>query len=131
MIMKSMFPDQALEEERLGPRRQPYSGERQKRLAVQEAATALVCTLMPAIEPVSMVRCPLTGTSDMLLYLVAQLHRPLSNSCSLYGTYCLNTAAVRDLFQEVVQGCMCTEMFASLFSHWSEQWTVAVDEYQL
>ncbi|CAL8467515.1 g7053 [Coccomyxa elongata] len=45
----------ALEEERLGPRRQPYSGERQKRLAVQEAATALICTLMPAIEPVSMV----------------------------------------------------------------------------
>ena len=52
------MPDQALEEERLGPRRQPYSDERQKRLAVQEAATALVCTLMPAIEPVTMVRSP-------------------------------------------------------------------------
>lgn len=47
---------QALEEERLGPRRDPYSDERQKRLAVQEAATALICTLMPAIEPVTLVR---------------------------------------------------------------------------
>ena len=47
---------QALEEERLGPRREPYSGERQKRLAVQEAATALMCTLMPAIEPLTLVR---------------------------------------------------------------------------
>ncbi len=47
---------QALEEERLGPRREPYSDERQKRLAVQEAATALVCTLMPAIEPLTLVR---------------------------------------------------------------------------
>ena len=47
---------QALEEERLGPRREPYSDERQKRLAVQEAATALLCTLMPAIEPLTLVR---------------------------------------------------------------------------
>ena len=51
-----MFATQALEEERLGPRREPYSDERQKRLAVQEAATALVCTLMPAIEPLTLVR---------------------------------------------------------------------------
>ena len=50
---------QALEEERLGARRQPYSDERNRRLAVQEAATALVCTLLPAIEPVTLVRAPL------------------------------------------------------------------------
>lgn len=49
---------QALEEDRLGPRRQPYSGERQRRLAVLEAATSLICTLMPAIEPVSLVSMP-------------------------------------------------------------------------
>jgi hypothetical protein len=55
-VRRLLVPDQALEEERLGPRRQPYSDERQKRLAVQEAATALVCTLMPAIEPVTMAR---------------------------------------------------------------------------
>ena len=50
------FLDKALEEDQLGPRRPPYSDARQKRLAVQEGATALICTLMPAIEPVSMVR---------------------------------------------------------------------------
>lgn len=43
---------QALQYDRLGPDRAPYSAGRQKRLAVQEAATALVCTLLPAIEPV-------------------------------------------------------------------------------
>lgn len=42
----------ALTWERLGPERPPYSGERQRRIAVQEAATALMCTLLPAIEPV-------------------------------------------------------------------------------
>ena len=47
---------QALEEERLGPRRPPYSDERNRRLAVQEGATALVCTLLPAVEPVTLVR---------------------------------------------------------------------------
>lgn len=41
--------------ERLGPERRPYSGDRQRRLAVQEAATSLMCTLLPAIEPVQMV----------------------------------------------------------------------------
>ena len=56
---------QALEEERLGPRREPYSDERQKRLAVQEAAIALICTLMPAIEPVTLVR------SDSLGFIIA------------------------------------------------------------
>ena len=61
-------PGQALEEERLGPRRQPYSDERQKRLAVQEAATALVCTLMPAIEPVTMVRCCCPSIAESLTY---------------------------------------------------------------
>jgi hypothetical protein len=49
---------QALEEERLGPRREPYSDERNLRLAVQEGATALVCSLLPAIEPVVLVRPP-------------------------------------------------------------------------
>lgn len=43
---------QALQADRLGPDKSPYSPARQKRLAVQEAATALVCTLLPAIEPV-------------------------------------------------------------------------------
>ncbi|KAK9808335.1 hypothetical protein WJX73_003265 [Symbiochloris irregularis] len=44
---------QALEDERLGPRKPGVqSPERRKRLAVQEAATALACTLMPSIEPV-------------------------------------------------------------------------------
>ena len=43
---------QALQFDRLGPDRSPYSLGRQKRLAVQEAATALVCTMLPAIEPV-------------------------------------------------------------------------------
>ena len=48
---------QALEDERLGPRKPGVqSYERRKRLAVQEAATALACTLMPAIEPVISVR---------------------------------------------------------------------------
>ncbi|KAL3160769.1 hypothetical protein ABBQ38_009182 [Trebouxia sp. C0009 RCD-2024] len=42
----------ALQYDRLGPDRAPYSAGRQKRLAVQEAATALVCTMLPAIEPV-------------------------------------------------------------------------------
>lgn len=42
----------ALDYERLGPQRQPYSDSRQRRLAVHEAATSLVATLMPAIEPV-------------------------------------------------------------------------------
>lgn len=43
---------QALQYDRLGPDRSPYSAPRQKRLAVQEAATALVCSILPAIEPV-------------------------------------------------------------------------------
>ena len=50
---------QALEEERLGPRREAYSDERCMRLAVQEGATALVCSLLPAIEPVVLVRIAL------------------------------------------------------------------------
>jgi len=36
---------QALDWERLGPERKPYSESRRRRLAVQEAATALVATL--------------------------------------------------------------------------------------
>lgn len=48
---------QALEDEKLGPRKPGVqSYERRKRLAVQEAATALACTLMPSIEPVELVR---------------------------------------------------------------------------
>ncbi|DBA94610.1 hypothetical protein WJX77_012597 [Trebouxia sp. C0004] len=45
----------ALQYDRLGHDRSPYSAARQKRLAVQEAATALVCTILPAIEPVILV----------------------------------------------------------------------------
>lgn len=43
---------EALEYERLGPLREPYSDGRQKRLAVQEAATCVAATLLPSIEPV-------------------------------------------------------------------------------
>lgn len=44
---------QALDHERLGPKQVvPFSEARQRRVAVQEAATALTCTLLPAIEPV-------------------------------------------------------------------------------
>ncbi|KAK9816556.1 hypothetical protein WJX72_001883 [[Myrmecia] bisecta] len=46
---------QALDYERLGPKRRPYSDKRRKRLAVQEGATALVCALLPAIEPIDHV----------------------------------------------------------------------------
>ena len=65
---------QALEEERLGPRREPYSGERQKRLAVQEAATALICTLLPAIEPLTLVRHAPCNTT------AAPLHPPTGSA---------------------------------------------------
>ena len=42
--------------DKLGPEiKQPYTLPRQRRLAVQEASTALVCTMMPAIEPVAAV----------------------------------------------------------------------------
>ena len=53
---------QALEEERLGPRREAYSDDRSMRLAVQEGATALVCSLMPAIEPVVLARARPAGS---------------------------------------------------------------------
>ena len=43
---------QALNWERLGPERKPYSDRRRRRLAVQEAATAVAATLQPAVEPV-------------------------------------------------------------------------------
>ena len=46
---------QALYQEMNGPESSPFSPERSRRLAVQEAATALACTLMPAIEPVTLV----------------------------------------------------------------------------
>ena len=42
----------ALDYDRLGPSLPAYSDGRQKRLAVHEASTALVASLMPAIEPV-------------------------------------------------------------------------------
>lgn len=42
----------ALENERLGPVRTKYGIEARRRLAVMEAATSLLCTLLPAIEPV-------------------------------------------------------------------------------
>ena len=65
---------QALEEERLGARREPYSDDRQKRLAVQEAATALICTLMPSIEPVTLVSCALSSSSWARLRTSLTLH---------------------------------------------------------
>lgn len=43
---------QALEWERVGPQGPQPSPERRRRVAVQEGATALVATLLPAIEPV-------------------------------------------------------------------------------
>lgn len=45
----------ALEIERLGPERSRYTDKARKRLAVMEASTALLCTLLPAIEPVVLV----------------------------------------------------------------------------
>jgi hypothetical protein len=64
--MAACHSPQALEEERLGARQEPYSDERQRRLAVQEAATALICTLMPAIEPVTLVCSHSLGLDDPL-----------------------------------------------------------------
>lgn len=46
---------QALQEDAWGPRRDFHSPERQRRIAVQEGATALICTLLPAIEPLTYV----------------------------------------------------------------------------
>lgn len=45
----------ALENERLGPERSRYGEPARKRLAVMEGATSLLCTLLPAIEPVTQV----------------------------------------------------------------------------
>lgn len=45
----------ALESERLGPPRSNYNEPARKRLAYAEAATALTCTLLPSIEPVTVV----------------------------------------------------------------------------
>ena len=72
LLEQQHWPTQALEEERLGPRRPSYSDERQKRLAVQEAATALICTLMPAIEPVTIVRDPPSSPSMSSLHPVTR-----------------------------------------------------------
>lgn len=44
--------ENALDLERLGPARKPYSEPRRRRMALQEGATALLATLMPSIEPV-------------------------------------------------------------------------------
>jgi len=44
--------EEALDLERLGPKRRQYGEVMRRRMAVQEAATGLVCTLLPAIEPV-------------------------------------------------------------------------------
>ena len=46
---------QAIEWERVGPQRAPPSEERRRRVAVQEAATALAATLLPAVEAVQRV----------------------------------------------------------------------------
>ena len=45
----------ALENERLGPVRTSYGEKARQRLSVMEGATALLCTLLPAIEPVTSV----------------------------------------------------------------------------
>jgi len=42
----------ALDYDRLGPVRAPYSDGRQRRLAIHEASTALIANLLPSIEPV-------------------------------------------------------------------------------
>ena len=42
----------ALDYDRLGPSRPAYSGGRQRRLAIHEASTALVASLLPSIEPI-------------------------------------------------------------------------------
>ncbi|EFN59574.1 hypothetical protein CHLNCDRAFT_132927 [Chlorella variabilis] len=44
--------EKAMEYERLGPERPRYSDPARRRIAAMEAATALTCTLLPAIEPV-------------------------------------------------------------------------------
>ncbi|KAI3429278.1 hypothetical protein D9Q98_005374 [Chlorella vulgaris] len=44
--------EKAMEYERLGPERPRYSDVARRRIAGMEAATALTCTLLPAIEPV-------------------------------------------------------------------------------
>lgn len=50
--MEGLSKMQALKREMIGnPRRGAYSEERKRRLAVQEGSTALVCSLLPAIEP--------------------------------------------------------------------------------
>ena len=48
----TVLPRQALDQERLGPERAPFGEAARRRVAVMEAATALTCTLLPAIEPV-------------------------------------------------------------------------------
>lgn len=52
MLMNAALVSQALEWERMGPKVATPSPERRQRLAVQEGATALIATLLPAIEPV-------------------------------------------------------------------------------
>ena len=95
MSLKSL---QALEEERLGPRRRPYSDERQRRLAVQEAATALACTLLPAIEPVLTARCPF-------------ILRPCSSS---RAPTCLQASFMHDLLLRLLLGCRLLDNLASI-----------------
>ena len=80
------WPLQALEEDRLGPqRRGTYSTERQRRLAVQEGATALVCTLMPAIEPVVSVSPSLTWFWSVCVPLSAS-HQPTASTLRQLNT---------------------------------------------
>ncbi|KAK2076235.1 hypothetical protein QBZ16_001167 [Prototheca wickerhamii] len=45
--------ENALQSERLGPPRSPYSEPAQRRLALAEAATCVLVTLLPALEPVA------------------------------------------------------------------------------
>lgn len=52
--IRNVDMEKALEFERLGPERPAYSEPARRRMAAMEAATALTCTLLPAIEPVAL-----------------------------------------------------------------------------
>ena len=100
---------QALQEDAWGPRRDFHSPDRQRRIAVQEGATALICTLLPAIEPLTYVtirprdRRPLgqtvvrtnTQRERTMLYTQRYLKEQLltvlagENSAQLLGCRCL------------------------------------------
>jgi hypothetical protein len=69
---------QALDWERVGPQGAPPSPERRHRLAVQEGATALIATLLPAIEPVRFVQSTVSHSSHSLSSLTGRPGRPIT-----------------------------------------------------